>query len=384
MKRSASGFILVFVLLMISIGMALVTVALTKVSTFTSFSMTMINRERAKQLAYGGISLAMSQLAEPDVPEKEQAEKKEQSKPGTEPGKQPPAQPEQKADPAKKLLQKIVPLLGTWQTVKLSQKEDGVSATIMFCLMSEDGKININSLYDFEKKMFVGDEDKEKGTRTAGPGQPPIDDKKQPQAAPGKLQGRVILEAVAAKLGNGIQVQDIEAFLKKRKYPLNDVTELMGIAKFETFKNAIFYDPPAEKKERRLYLTDIFTVATSQAGVNPWVFSDSVRALFGLPRVSGEKTKQLPEQTIKGMKLNANWATEWDKVLKPWYERDYASLPKPLMPLLAQKSDLSTFSVLVHATVAKVTVRVYAILERIPGSSDKEPTRVIIKQIFAL
>ena len=70
---------------------------------------------------------------------------------------------------------------------------------------SEEGKININRAYDFEKHAFIGE------------GQPNGDMKQVFQD---------LFELIKDTL-NADLFADFERFLKERKYPLNDVTELL-------------------------------------------------------------------------------------------------------------------------------------------------------------
>ena len=45
-----------------------------------------------------------------------------------------------------------------------------------------------------------------------------------------------------------------------------------------------------------IYLTDIFTVWSSSDKIEPWLFSDSINGILGLPRVEVDDIKKRKEQ----------------------------------------------------------------------------------------
>ena len=85
-------------------------------------------------------------------------------------------------------------------------------------VLGSEGKININRLYDFEKHHFLNE------------GQPQDDMKKMFQELFGLIKEQIQADFFT----------DFEKFLKERKYPLNDVTELLNIKGFDVFKNTCF------------------------------------------------------------------------------------------------------------------------------------------------
>lgn len=68
------GYLLIYTLLMVAIAMGIVTFALSRVTIFGSMSKLMLDRAKARELALGGITLAMSQLLSAE--EKKKARKK--------------------------------------------------------------------------------------------------------------------------------------------------------------------------------------------------------------------------------------------------------------------------------------------------------------------
>ena len=63
LEHKKPGYILAFTLALMALFMFIATYVSNKGLIFSSFSKTMVDREKARQLAYGGIQLAISQLA---------------------------------------------------------------------------------------------------------------------------------------------------------------------------------------------------------------------------------------------------------------------------------------------------------------------------------
>jgi len=361
-----SGYILIVTLMVISLSVVLVSYLFTRSSVYLPLSTTVIKREQAKMLALGGIQVAMSQVAV-----KKSAVAKANGKDA--------------GAREKRFLAQLLPVLNRWQGFKLTEKEEGLDAQLGVCLMCEDGKININEMYDFDTHTFLN-EGKAKG-----------DYKKMMQELFGRIekmvQGKDLYKA-------------FEKFLKARQYKLNDVTELLTSKPFEIFKNNVFYEPPAQaapaqaapsqdapaqneiqkSKERPLYLTDIFTVWSGVPTVEPWVLSDSVRGVLGLTRVEYEKKesrKKEMSQLLKKFTVSTRWDTQWNALLQPLYGKDFAALPKGIAPLLSAKFEPMIFSVLSYGKVGDITQKVYALIERIPSSKDDDFLfGVTVKRIY--
>jgi len=376
MKTTQRGYIMIYTLLMVGLALGVVAFVMNRVVIFDGLTRLMLQRAQARQLALGGITLAMSELTI-----SEQMEKKSSSAKGL-PGQEKEAPPE---DPDKKLLVKILPLLNKWQTIPLQQERDGIKGTIHLYIASENGKFNLNDLYDFEKKRFAGEP--EKKSAPTGPEQPKTQSATvekalavKEQSSDGRKLLQAVLNALTAQMGTSLSISDLEGFYTKRKKPLDDVTQIMEIPGFAAFKKAIFVQPPSPDKKDQIYLTDLFTVSRPSAQIDPWLFSDSVRGVLGLSRVKQSNKKGFTPEQLKQVKLDVNWATEWNTLLQPVYEKDYASLPKTLTPFFRSKCEMTTFSVIAYGTVGKVTVRYYAIIERIKKEQNK--VVLMIKQLY--
>lgn len=326
-NSSRSGYIMIFTLLVVGAAMMIVTYVGHRGSFYLPFSHMIAAREKAKMLALGGVQVAIAQLA---LVEKPKEQKKEEGAPST--------------SSESEFLARILPTLNRWQQFDLKESVDGVDGQIKVCLMCEEGKINLNQIIDFNKGAFLGTDQ----------------------------QGwKAIMQELCKSIEKLTKSSDLfpalEKIIKDSKFPFNDATELITHKEFSQFKDTLFYQPPAQKKQETLYLTDIFTVWSSSDKLEPWLFSDSINGLLGLPRVEVDDIKQRKEQSaawVKNFKEQTNWQQDWKTILMPVYGKELRTLPKHIDSMLSAKFAPCYFSVLVHGKVGDVTQCVYAILER--------------------
>lgn len=341
MKKKRNGFIIPLVLLLISIAMILTTTIYQRGSLFVPFITTMYKREQAKALAESGIQLAMSQLGSPHEAPQKEGEKKPEPQGGFF------ALFGMGSQETKDLFNEIFPVINRWQTFELKKDIDGVDGTIKIAIASEDGKINLNSIYNFKTKKFVG-EGALKG-----------DWKKVMQS---------VLDRVQKQVGSSINLfESFDKFLKQRQYRVNDASELLLAEGFAPFATRLFYEPPSiatkDIQSRPLFLLDLFTVYGYDK-LQPWLLSDSVRGALGLKRVSvqpPEVAKALQKKFTSTMDV----AKEWKTLFAPLYGTEFQLLPKGIDGLFESTFDPKLFSVVSYGIVGDVTIRVYAILERV-------------------
>lgn len=354
------GFIMILTIMLIFLCMFLVLYMVNREAIFLPYVRIAVERKRAYILAQSGIQLGISQIVAPVLPKggKSKASSEEPGKPASK-------KPSQE-DKIKEMLTVVLPNLNRWQEFKLTEKADGVDGIIKLCIMCESGKFNLNALYDFKEKKFINPS-KEADTKKAC---------KDIFATIKKIQGG------KEELG-GV----FEAKLKERGIRFDDATQLLSRS-FDIFKDAIFYEPPSAQgaKTRPIYLTDLFTVWTKGTLINPWLMSDSVAAVFGLKRAEqadeAERKKGVA-QWLKQFKLKAQWQTDWNKLMKPMYGKEYNSIPKSLQPFLSSTFEATVFSILSQATVGRVTQRLFAVVE-IKPSGDKKPAEITLKKVYTL
>lgn len=155
-QNKKEGYILVLTMVVLAAIITLITYMFIRSSTYASYMHTMIQRQKAKQLTFGGVQVAIAQLAHPDEQEKD-AKKKQTPDSASKLGEHEDESsiaitPDEQT---KQFLARILPIINRWQIFELQEKIDGIDGTLKICLMCEQGKINLNKVYDFEKKSFM-------------------------------------------------------------------------------------------------------------------------------------------------------------------------------------------------------------------------------------
>lgn len=352
---------MIFTLLAVGAAMVIVTYIGHRSSYYLPFSKMVLEREKAKTVALSGVQVAIAQLAQ--APEKKDQQKSANTSSDAATDKDKAAA--KKSSPEKEFLTRILPTLNRWQDFELKEEIDGIDGKLSICLMCEEGKINLNRIIDFKKNTFQGGE---------------------------KSGWKVVMQEICKAIERIIKGGDLfpafEKTIKEIKFPFNDATELITRKEFNHFKDILFYQPPTTKKQDTIYLTDIFTVWSSSDKLEPWLFSDSINGLLGLPRVEVDDIKKRKEQVeswMKNFKEKSNWQQDWQTIMMPIYGKELRTLPKNIDSMLSTTFDPKYFSVRVHAQVGDVTQMVYAILERNKSSQDGNiEYDVIIKKLYWL
>jgi hypothetical protein len=351
-RNHKPGFILPLTLSIIGLAVALVTYMANNGRAFTPAARMMLEREKARMLARSGIEIAMSQISLPD---------KQQAPPKDEKDAAPIAQEKQQET----LFAFVVPRLNAWQTFKLTSAVEGMAGEIGVCVMSEEGKLNLNQLFD-------------PATGTL------IESLKSNETAAACM--RVLFERIEKATGGKEMLKAFEAFLKKRKTKLDDVTELLMIKEFEVFKDTLFYNPPdkvvPKEVKNTIYLTDIFTIWSGKKSIQPWLLSDSMCGVLELTRAKEgavDEKQKIVAEISKAMPESLTWPDGWNKNLKLLYGKDFASLPKGIELLLDTKFEPMIFSVICYGKVGKTTQKVFAIVERVKTSTEKDKQQLNVK-----
>lgn len=357
---------MIFTLLAVGAAMVVATYIGHRGSYYLPFSKMILEREKAKMLALSGVQVAIAQLAQ--VPEKKNQSSSASSSPEASVSAKATSDKTtdtQKNNPERDFLLRILPTLNRWQDFELKEDIDGLNGKISICLMCEEGKINLNRIIDFKKNAF-------KGTDKSG----------------WKIVMQEICKAIDRVAKTGDLFAAFEKIVKEAQFPFNDATELITRKEFNHFKDTLFYQPPTAKKQDTIYLTDIFTVWSSSDKLEPWLFSDSMNGLLGLPRVEVDDIKKRKEQTenwVKNFKEKSNWQQDWQTILMPMYGKELRTLPKNIDSMLSTTFAPKYFSVLVHGKVGDVTQIVYAILERNKSAQgDNIEYDVVIKKLYWL
>ncbi len=286
MYKKNKAAILIFTLLSITIISTLSFQLLRNTRVHSYFASTIVLKEQAKMLCFGGVNLAIAQLTQ----HLQEDNLKEKIK----------TDPDYKA---KKMLSNFLPYLNKWQTFELQKGVDGINGELKIAVVSENGKINLNKrFFDEQKNEFK-------------------------QEIVEELE--LIAKIGGLKISKDELKANIQRFFKNRKTPLLDLSELMEIEGFEKIR--LFYEPPQNFKEkeqaqkRPVALSDYFTLWTNNDKVDPWLLSDAVCFAWNLRRPEKDdaiKRDAIFERVIKNYKsdLGKDWTANWN-MLMPIYDK---------------------------------------------------------------
>lgn len=372
------GYILMITISLMAIALFVVTFMFNRSVVYAPSGYTLIAREKAKMIALGSISIAQALLAEPLAGQKtDETNKDKDSK------KQVDTHDEEK-DQEVSFFARLFPVVNKWNIFTLRESIEGIDAELGVKISCEDGKINLNRIFDFSKGEF-----------TTQKGETSFQDLMQgaaKQKADWKKFIQEICNRIDQKVGTKKLFDSLMYFLKKRRYPLNDVTQLFDMPdNGDILKKTMKFEFPGVKRKEResdICITDIFTVHGTQRAIEPWIISDSLAQLLELNPISEftkKDSKSEYKKIVQSFKVNSNWKTEWDTLLKPIYGKQLQTLPESIDSFLTKTFDPRTFMVLSYATVNKVTVRLCAILTRVKQREGNQDTYGLkVKKLYWL
>ncbi len=344
MKTEKEGFILVTVFVLLAVGVMLVTQLYRTSTYYNAFIPVACDRERAKVLARSGIQLALNQLSLHDsvlvLPDKKD------EKAG--------APKKDKDDPelrARGLLNVLLSVQNKWQTFTLQEKEGQEVGVIKICISCEDGKIPLNTLFDYKTKKLA--------------------EKTNPP-----FKAREFLNELFDKMKPFVKGDNLfevcAEFLKEQKYELADVSELLEAKGFKEAGFELFYVPEEEKEKKEssaklLFLSDIFTIWSGKDTVDPLLLSPTLRKIFDLnpEGVTKSLDPEVLKKIVEKIPLPAvSWQKEWDTYLKSVYEKELKNVSKQFISILSSKFEPQTFSVLCYGKAGRVEQKLVAIITR--------------------
>lgn len=276
-QSKENGFVLIVVLVLMMFFAVVAQRFSRQILINQAYSRSNTRKEQAKLLALSGIGIALCQMYK--------AEHLDSGKNPTE------------TEKLQKLYAYILPKHHLWQEYRLESKTDGINGNIYFSISSEDGKIDINQVYDPEKKALSEN-------------LKPILDKFS-----------ISKNEKEQKLSQYL----LEFFKKRKNKKIEDPTQLeLG----EWFKT--FYCPPPlpnEKKDgfvdKKTAISDLFTVFGSKTGLNPMLLSTSIRKVLGFskPEYKDETNKKDIFKKVCS-KISENYGSNWQsnfKEIEPIY-----------------------------------------------------------------
>jgi len=340
MIKKQQSYVLIFTLAALAFATVLTSQLMRMVSVGSKFDQAMIDRERAEMLALGGINLAITQLTieQPRGKEEKLSPKEEK---------------ERKKKGFTEFLERTLPHMNRWQLFELKEEIDGIDGEVKICISCEDGKIDINKAFDFNKGVFKLEY--------------------EPLLKTLQLTKEKTKESFLTKLA---------AYLKKRKRNVSDLSELLEEPTLEITKH--FYVPPERadnpklsKPNTDLAIGDIFTIWGKNGQLEALFLSDALCSILNLRRPAAhdakflaEKFKQITKEFDPG--LDQNQEKFW-KIVRPIYEQKSSFKIKD-RKIFSPKFEPRVYSVLSSGKVGTVQQHVLAIIKALPEKkAAKEP-----------
>jgi hypothetical protein len=294
MIKKNKATILLYTLIILSVIAILVQQLVRSCWVGTYFNSRMVAKEQARALAMTGLNLAIAQLIKVDKPEYkktlQQASPSDKASQDGQGKRSEQGKSEEQPTELKDFLKLVLPHLNKWQTFNLTEKVDGIDGQVKFCITCENGKININKSFDFKKGEF-------------------------------KEEVKNLLAGLHMKgtFREGDILNNLTKFLKEKKKPLQDISELVDVEGFE--KLDLFYSPPKhvtkkqeEKPNRTIFLQDLFTTWSDSEEMELLFLSDSALAVFGLRRPQANDAQRLKDRFENLIKLfDPKWGADWKK-----------------------------------------------------------------------
>lgn len=332
------GYILFLLFTILSVCSVLISLYFSQVVIYRQLMHILITKEKTNRLALSGINLTQALI----TPKTNQNDEKNSTNKTA------------KLSPEQTLLSQ---LFGYWNkqiSYTLSLKTDGFDGNILLSIQSEQGKLNLNSLFDFEKKQFISE------------GKP--DDRK-------KLC-TWLFEKIANLTKKPSLFPAFEKYLMSRTTAFNDVTELMEIKEFsDIFYTNLFItfdeqkqnqaaDQTPKEPSNNIFLTDIFTVCTEQDTINPWLFSYSWCKILDLKpkKILNDEEKQKIFSTLS---KNQNWELDWNKCVKDLYQKDYKDLASEIKSILTTQFEANIFSLLLTGNIGETNSTIFTIVKSV-------------------
>lgn len=378
MDNKKPGYILILSLMLISVAIVLITSIVQQAISYQRQARLVLDREKARTLALGGIEIARAQLAL--VVPKEQKPNKTQDKPET---KTPDKTKEEdtKMPPQQRWFRQLMALVNTWQQFSFTQKTDGIEGAIQLHISSEQGKLAINQLLPLLQPQPVAQakpvQNQAPGTKPATPNQAASNGAAVKTQETTKPLAGVLNELLAPAVGTGQFFTSIEQTKKQLGRSFEDPTELLHAKSAQSaFQDKIVLSPDKQANKQDVYLTDLFTIHSGSGRINPWFISSSFGNLLGFAQKKGARsTKEL----VKNFKPFMQWHIAWDKLLMPIFGKSYASLPKEITALFSLQFEATAFFVISYGTVGGITQKVAALLEKDTVPEELSPQSAIFK-----
>jgi len=215
------------------------------------------------------------------------------------------------------------------------EKENSIRYAIM--LGTEEGKINLNGLYNFSNASWLSPQKKD--------------------------FCKWLFQAIAKHTKTDSLFEQFEAYLKKRGHYFNDVSELFEIKEFSKVFSSHLMRKSLEK-DNSLYLGELFTVCTEQDTINCVGLSSSFALLVGAKKENMIELLQQKEKMQEIFKLSSVGAQGLATFFEKVYGIDLNSMPQEFKSLLTMNFELNIFSIVLTAFAQKMASTAFAIIKR--------------------
>lgn len=258
----------------------------------------------------------------------------------------------------------LLKVLNQWQTFNFTQAVDGIDGQCSIYISCEEGKINLNKLYDFKEKKFVA--------------QAPIQTKQLLQLMTEGLKGyfeRAQQKPVALE-------RALSRYFSKHPQPLDDVSQLLSVPEIAQVQEQFFMSPDTSDK---LFLSDLFTVSTNEPTINPLLLSRAVSRVIGLRLLAGQNIEKPPVSLLVNLLKSPKieWQESWGEPLAAILGMKYRAVPEPFRQLFTSRFEAKAFSVVSYGKVGSVTQKVCALIEKNKNAADKSHP-FLLKKLYWL
>lgn len=335
-KTIKEGYILPLTLSLLAASIVVITYVYWKTSFFVAHGKNSYKMSLARMYSLNGIEIAKALLDfENQVSENEDASA--------------PKDPQKSKDNDATLYAHITNTIGKVYEFNCTKAIEGFDARIKIVLFVEDGKLDINSIYDYTKHTFRISSTPEKS--------------------------REAMSRISKKIEEMTGIKDVitslEKFLSKRTAPLNDITELLAIPEFRIFDQFRYASVDTVIQEQYTpHLGDIFTVQTGKQNINAWFLSKAWVSIAGFQSsiLYTQDQKQRSEliQWIESLGKSLNNFKDTAVLYQKLYNAKIdTSFTTQYSFFVTTKKIPAVFSAAIECMVNGVSARLYVIFQRV-------------------
>lgn len=253
--------------------------------------------------------------------------------------------------------------MNRWQRFQFTAEREGFTGELALYLAVEQGKLDINRFYDWDKKAYRTD---------------------------GQFDGKKVLEWLSDRLEGIVSERTFadvyDDLAKKRKKPFDDVGEFFGHPAMKALRRWP-KSPPEEKEaaeqEKRIpALYDLFTIA-AQSGTSLGVLSDSLAWCASMKAPAFTQKDDSEKILAIAQKIeNPIAAADWNSLLAPLTGKEYTSLPRELVSAATSGVKNPVLSVVIESIVGEARYVCAVLL--VPQSSKSESVSYTVARLYRL